>query len=178
MGGTGIAAGERISPLSAFTILFNMVVGAGCLTLPFAFSQAGWVLGLALLVVLSLVAWLSSMWVAETLAVASARARVEARGEGAEDEVLLPADAEDEWGPKAPYYIGSKQEVGLMAEAFLGRWGGIFAVRRLFVRGRIVQESSSSTGEEERGIEEAAQTVGCTRFAGAALVSPEDVESR
>lgn len=52
--------------------IFNLIVGTGALTLPSAFSHAGWVLGSTLIVVLAFASYMTVTFVIETMACANA----------------------------------------------------------------------------------------------------------
>ncbi|XP_065659923.1 transmembrane protein 104 isoform X3 [Hydra vulgaris] len=60
----------------AFVYVFNLIVGAGALTLPKAFAQTGWVLGLAALGVLALMSYCTTTFMIEAMSIANAIIRI------------------------------------------------------------------------------------------------------
>ena len=68
--------------------MFNLIVGAGPLTLPKAFSMAGVVLGSLLLVFLAFMSFMTSTFMIEAMANANAYARYQLRQEKKEDQEL------------------------------------------------------------------------------------------
>jgi hypothetical protein len=64
----GVAFSGTYSPTTGFVFLFNLIVGAGALTIPHAFAQVGLVYGLLALFLLSLVSYISATFVVESIA--------------------------------------------------------------------------------------------------------------
>lgn len=134
-----------------FVFIFNLIVGTGALTLPSAFSHAGWVLGSILIVVLAFASYLTVTFVIETMACANAihnwkhlqyikRDQVEEHDEdGYLDRTLLVASDGDDDGvtdasiEQTPlnimycrnqyYSLSKKIELGEMANMFFGPVG-------------------------------------------------------
>lgn len=52
--------------------MFNLIVGTGALTLPFAIAKAGWLLGIVLLIILAFISYMTVTFVIETMACANA----------------------------------------------------------------------------------------------------------
>ncbi|XP_055606067.1 transmembrane protein 104 homolog [Uranotaenia lowii] len=65
-------AQEEYPTWVGFVFIFNLIVGTGALTLPSAFSHAGWVLGSGLIVVLAFVSYMTVTFVIETMSCANA----------------------------------------------------------------------------------------------------------
>lgn len=63
----------------AFVYIFNLIVGAGALTLPLAFSNAGVILGTILLVVLAFMSYMNATYMVEAMATANAYDRHKSR---------------------------------------------------------------------------------------------------
>lgn len=63
---------DRYSQWMGMVYVFNLIVGTGALTLPAAFAQSGWILGLALIAMLSFMSFLTATFVIETMASANA----------------------------------------------------------------------------------------------------------
>ena len=68
------AAGEtkRYSSTVAVAYIFNLIVGAGALTIPHAFAQVGVVLGVGFLVLLAMLGFVSATFVVEGMACSNA----------------------------------------------------------------------------------------------------------
>lgn len=66
------SAQEEYPTWVGFVFIFNLIVGTGALTLPSAFSHAGWVLGSVLIVVLAFASYMTVTFVIETMACANA----------------------------------------------------------------------------------------------------------
>lgn len=52
--------------------VFNLIVGTGALTLPAVFAQAGWFLGLLLVITLAFVGFITVTFIIESMACANA----------------------------------------------------------------------------------------------------------
>ncbi|OQR87585.1 hypothetical protein ACHHYP_08516 [Achlya hypogyna] len=65
------------SPATGFVFLFNLIVGAGALTIPHAFAQVGLLYGLAALGLLGLVSYVSATYVVEAIAGVNALRRLD-----------------------------------------------------------------------------------------------------
>ncbi|XP_058452202.1 transmembrane protein 104 homolog [Malaya genurostris] len=66
------SAQEEYPTWIGFVFVFNLIVGTGALTLPSAFSHAGWLLGTIVIVVLAFVSYVTVTFVIETMACANA----------------------------------------------------------------------------------------------------------
>ncbi|XP_053694923.1 transmembrane protein 104 homolog [Sabethes cyaneus] len=66
------SAQEEYPTWIGFIFIFNLIVGTGALTLPSAFSHAGWLLGTVLIVVLAFASYVTVTFVIETMACANA----------------------------------------------------------------------------------------------------------
>eukprot|EP00729_Bicosta_minor_P005524 gene5524-5614_t len=60
------------SPMIGFAFMFNLIVGAGALSMPEAFSSAGWLTGTFMLSLLALLSWMSATFVVEAMSIANA----------------------------------------------------------------------------------------------------------
>ncbi|XP_055546899.1 transmembrane protein 104 homolog [Wyeomyia smithii] len=146
-------AQEEYPTWIGFVFIFNLIVGTGALTLPSAFSHAGWLLGSVLIVVLAFASYVTVTFVIETMACASAiqnwkrlqfikRDRVVEHDEDSNVEMITEpliatvdgddqlTDASIEQTPlnimycRNQYYsLSSKIELGEMANLFFGRIG-------------------------------------------------------
>lgn len=147
------SAQEEYPTWIGFVFIFNLIVGTGALTLPSAFSHAGWVLGSGLIVVLAFVSYITVTFVIETMACANAiqnwkrlqfikRDRVIEYDEDSNVETVTQpliasgvdggdvTDASIEQTPlnimycRNQYYsLSNKIELGEMANLFFGRVG-------------------------------------------------------
>eukprot|EP00792_Barthelona_sp_PAP020_P008894 TRINITY_DN3256_c1_g3_i1.p1 TRINITY_DN3256_c1_g3~~TRINITY_DN3256_c1_g3_i1.p1 ORF type:complete len:489 (+),score=94.70 TRINITY_DN3256_c1_g3_i1:27-1493(+) len=61
-----------IAPFSAFTLIFNLVVGIGSMTLPSHFYEAGLVLSIVLISFLSIISYISASYVVEAMSICNA----------------------------------------------------------------------------------------------------------
>ena len=59
--------------------IFNLIVGVGALALPHAFSDAGFLLGTILLVILAFMSYMNATYMVEAMATANAYDRHESR---------------------------------------------------------------------------------------------------
>ncbi|XP_011703756.1 PREDICTED: transmembrane protein 104 homolog isoform X2 [Wasmannia auropunctata] len=122
--------------------IFNLIVGTGALTLPAVFSQAGWALGLSVILVLAFISFVTVTFVIEAMASANAivmwrhnqqRKRVlQTTGESgpsnsdSEDTPLVAAalsTSPDRSDTCRYYVIRDKIEMGQMASIFFNRFG-------------------------------------------------------
>eukprot|EP00038_Savillea_parva_P000396 m.95945 g.95945 ORF g.95945 m.95945 type:complete len:582 (-) comp10132_c0_seq1:67-1812(-) len=72
MGGGGPPDGSAYSNGIGAVYVFNLIVGAGALSLPNAFSQAGWLSGTLLLCVLAFFSYVTSTFMVEAMSLANA----------------------------------------------------------------------------------------------------------
>ena len=56
----------------AFVYIFNLIIGVGALSLPLAFSDAGYVLGILLLLMLAFMSYVTATFMVEAMATANA----------------------------------------------------------------------------------------------------------
>lgn len=147
------SAQEEYPTWVGFVFIFNLIVGTGALTLPSAFSHAGWVLGSILIVILAFASYVTVTLVVETMACANAiqnwmrlqlikRDRVIEHDEDSNVETITEplvqagtvddnlTDASIEQTPlnimycRNQYYsLSTKVELGDMANLFFGRIG-------------------------------------------------------
>lgn len=61
----GLFGKDGYTPLVCYAFTVNYILGVGCLGIPYAFLQSGMVLGSILVVALSMVSYLTVLWVAE-----------------------------------------------------------------------------------------------------------------
>lgn len=128
--------GSKYGTLTAILYGMNMVLGTGPLTLPYAFAQAGFLLGSFFLGVCALLGYITSTYVIETLAVVNAVSFENAEKDliSRDGSGLRIADLDDEQSPKAQalltnrmrkqmpdkvYRIRERTEIGTMADRIL-----------------------------------------------------------
>ncbi|XP_013387562.1 transmembrane protein 104 isoform X2 [Lingula anatina] len=75
MAGDVTDTGTLYSPAVGLVYVFNLIVGTGALTMPKAFSGAGWLLSLIMVVFLAFTSYLTVTFVIEAMAAANARIR-------------------------------------------------------------------------------------------------------
>nr|CAD7430571.1 unnamed protein product [Timema monikensis] len=125
--------------------VFNLIVGTGALTLPSVFNQAGWALGVSLIMVLAVISFITVTFVIESMAAANAivqwkrlqqMKRVshiiqaalqasESQDEDSEDTPLFSPELLEKF-PSTPhryYLIQERIEMGQMATLFFSRFG-------------------------------------------------------
>ncbi|OQS02085.1 hypothetical protein THRCLA_05511 [Thraustotheca clavata] len=76
MAGGSVDAGSSYSPSTGFVFLFNLIVGAGALTIPHSFAQVGLLYGTGALCLLALVSYISATFVIEAIAGVNALRRL------------------------------------------------------------------------------------------------------
>lgn len=59
-------------PLLSMCFVFNLIVGTGCSALPKAFSEAGWILGGAVILIIGVMGYASATFVVEAMSNANA----------------------------------------------------------------------------------------------------------
>lgn len=133
--------GATYSRAVGLVYVFNLVVGTGALTMPKAFSSAGWLLSLITILVLSLMGFMTVTFVVESMAIANALTKKQIRSSAAVNDdaeyreqennerepLLLNAalDSVDEQDVN-PYEITKQMELGQMARMFFNRVGTVF----------------------------------------------------
>ncbi|XP_064638379.1 transmembrane protein 104-like isoform X2 [Lineus longissimus] len=72
MAGDITEAGASYSQGVGLIFVFNLIVGTGALTMPYAFSQSGWLLSLIFVIALAFMSYMTVTFVIETMAAANA----------------------------------------------------------------------------------------------------------
>ncbi|XP_037091660.1 transmembrane protein 104-like [Pollicipes pollicipes] len=129
--------------------VFNLIVGTGALTLPAAFAESGWALGLCLIIMLAFMSYLTATFVIEAMAAANAiihwrrQRRVKRRAETpggalASSSGSSPRGSVGDASPSSEelrllepdpvslneyYNITETVEMGKMASFFFSKWG-------------------------------------------------------
>ncbi|KDO23087.1 hypothetical protein SPRG_11931 [Saprolegnia parasitica CBS 223.65] len=108
------------SPVTGFVFLFNLIVGAGALTIPHAFAQVGLLYGLGALCLLGLVSYVSATFVIEAIAGVNALRRLSnppvLTKQGSLTMVLSGASqAVDEASEAVPFLTHTEEEEGYVA---------------------------------------------------------------
>lgn len=87
------------SPLTGFVFIFNLIVGAGALTIPRAFAQVGLVYGSMALATLAITSYVTATFMVEAIAGVNALRRrerqVSATAAGATADITGDSDVED-----------------------------------------------------------------------------------
>ncbi|KAJ7369343.1 hypothetical protein OS493_039701 [Desmophyllum pertusum] len=78
----------------AFIYVFNLIIGVGALTMPKAFSNAGWLVAIVLTGALCLMSFITSTFMVEAMAAANAVLRIRAR----EKSLSIPPSASSSSG--------------------------------------------------------------------------------
>ncbi|KAJ8678695.1 hypothetical protein QAD02_014482 [Eretmocerus hayati] len=136
------AGAEQYSIWVGLIFVFNLIVGTGALALPFVFSQAGWLLGTTVVLILAFISYITVTFVIESIASANAiitwkktqerRRALQASGDGghansdSEDTPLVTTSSEnpDDNDESQRYYaIQQKVEMGEMASMFFNKIG-------------------------------------------------------
>eukprot|EP00656_Telonema_subtile_P012903 TRINITY_DN16531_c0_g1_i1.p1 TRINITY_DN16531_c0_g1~~TRINITY_DN16531_c0_g1_i1.p1 ORF type:complete len:505 (+),score=110.80 TRINITY_DN16531_c0_g1_i1:202-1716(+) len=65
-----------VSNISGYLIMMNVIIGSGCLGLPYAFSQGGWLLGICVIGFSTIINSITMGWLLESMARADAIERV------------------------------------------------------------------------------------------------------
>lgn len=72
MAGENTDTGDSYSTVTGLVYVFNLIVGTGALTMPAAFSHAGWLVSLLVLLALAFMSYLTTTFVIEAMATANA----------------------------------------------------------------------------------------------------------
>ncbi|XP_028395214.1 transmembrane protein 104-like isoform X2 [Dendronephthya gigantea] len=121
---------SQYNSLAGFVYIFNLIVGAGALALPKAFSEAGLLLSAIIIVILAFLSFMTCSFMVEAMAIANAvlqqkeKAKIENHEiETLQDEsrTLLSNNAEINGQPS--FEIRKKVEMGEMARMFFGKIG-------------------------------------------------------
>ncbi|XP_064638395.1 transmembrane protein 104-like isoform X4 [Lineus longissimus] len=136
MAGDITEAGASYSQGVGLIFVFNLIVGTGALTMPYAFSQSGWLLSLIFVIALAFMSYMTVTFVIETMAAANAvlrhRAAEKIRQKSSTDNTFsdrqsnevtpLLARAADVY--QTDYYdIAARVELGQMASLFFNKVG-------------------------------------------------------
>ncbi|XP_046734231.1 transmembrane protein 104 homolog isoform X2 [Diprion similis] len=159
---------DQYSTWVGLIYIFNLIVGTGALTLPAAFSRAGWALGLTLILILAFISFVTVTFVIEAMASANAvvtwkriqqrKRTLQISGESAasnsdsEDTPLVSTTAgspERHCANYRYYAIQEKIEMGEMASIFFTRTGvtlfylcfAIYLYGDLSIYGAVVAKS-------------------------------------
>ncbi|GLE04372.1 hypothetical protein PINS_up013302 [Pythium insidiosum] len=101
-GGGGPSIGSY-SPLTGFVFIFNLIVGAGALTIPHAFAQVGLLYGALALALLALTSYVTATFMVEAIAGVNAlRKRPRELEVGVDDAAHKSAGADTSDGDDAP----------------------------------------------------------------------------
>ncbi|XP_032231273.1 transmembrane protein 104 [Nematostella vectensis] len=130
--------GDLYSSPVAFVYVFNLIIGAGALTMPKAFAGAGWIVSTVLICVLCGMSFITSTFMVEAMAAANALLVVQRREKKeydglvsqsvtqssnvAEVEPLLNSYKVD-MKENNLYDIKVRVEMGQMAKLFYNKWG-------------------------------------------------------
>ena len=114
---------DQYNSLAGFVYIFNLIVGAGALALPKAFSEAGLLLSAVIVAFLAFLSFLTSSFMVESMAIANAVLREKEESErnetGNESSTLLDTQVNDQ----PSFAIVKKVEMGEMAHLFFGKIG-------------------------------------------------------
>ncbi|CAB4030161.1 transmembrane 104-like, partial [Paramuricea clavata] len=75
---------SQYTSLAGFVYIFNLIVGAGALALPRAFSEAGLLLSAVIVVILAFLSFMTCSFMVESMAIANAILRQKAHDEESE----------------------------------------------------------------------------------------------
>lgn len=142
---------DQYSPYTALLYIFNLIVGTGALTLPKAFSGAGWLFSSIVLIFISFVSYVTATFVIEAMAICNAliqweklekmkrvsrylRLTVDAVESSddelseTEDSLMLPAAYIDNFPsePKRLFTLDIKCELSEMATTLFNKGGQLF----------------------------------------------------
>ncbi|XP_077300532.1 transmembrane protein 104 homolog isoform X2 [Arctopsyche grandis] len=136
--------GARYSMLVGLVFIFNIIVGTGALTLPGAFSKAGWLLGTISIIFLAFMSFITATYVIECMACANAI--IKWRNSGLANSPFVSEESADENTPinqdrpdrnaneierlistvSSRYYaLDNRVELGEMAVLFFSRFGKV-----------------------------------------------------
>ncbi|XP_066934726.1 transmembrane protein 104-like [Clytia hemisphaerica] len=141
----------------AYVYLFNLIVGAGALTMPQAFAQTGWVLGTVAMAVLALMSFCTSTFMIEAMSIGNAMIRLKNQKQQPNVISRTPDDPDDSGNELEPaegspllinsdehssgdlYGIDKKVEMGDLAEMFFSKAGLIayYVVIALYLYGDL-----------------------------------------
>ncbi|XP_076853357.1 transmembrane protein 104 [Brachyhypopomus gauderio] len=107
MAGGITETGEPYSPFVGLVYMFNLIVGTGALTMPKAFSTAGWVVSLALICFLAFMSYMTTTFVIEAMAAANALLRWKRR----EQEEIKDSDSSSDYSDDEVITRGQSDQV-------------------------------------------------------------------
>jgi len=138
---------DQYSSWTALLYVFNLIVGTGALTLPKAFSDAGWIFSMILMVILAVLSYMTATFVIESMATCNAiiqwtyldrlrrvnrylRLAVQADSSdeehGGEDDMLLSPEYIEHSFPSEPkrfFTLDLKMEMSQMASTVFNKFG-------------------------------------------------------
>ena len=112
--------GDQYGTFVAYGFVFNLILGSGPLTLPFAFHKAGMLLASGFVLLVAGAAFIAATYIVESMSLAAAFAR------GEEGVPLIVNAAEVD--PVAVFALDSRQELGTMAARFFPRAGHLASI--------------------------------------------------
>ncbi|XP_026859154.2 transmembrane protein 104 [Electrophorus electricus] len=107
MAGGITETGEPYSPFVGLVYMFNLIVGTGALTMPKAFSTAGWVVSLALISFLAFMSYMTTTFVIEAMAAANALLHWKRR----EQEEIKDSDSSSDYSDDEVIIRGRSEQV-------------------------------------------------------------------
>ncbi|XP_045212425.2 transmembrane protein 104-like isoform X2 [Mercenaria mercenaria] len=113
--------GTHYSKSVGLIYVFNLIVGTGALTMPKAFEQAGWILSLITIIILSFMSFLTVTFVTEAMGIANALLKKKDTQKAIEDSEETPLIAEHP--DTNPFEISMRTELGHMAGLFFNKIG-------------------------------------------------------
>ncbi|EGD76595.1 hypothetical protein PTSG_07712 [Salpingoeca rosetta] len=121
MAGGGVDDGSTYSPLVGGVYVFNLIVGAGALAMPKAFSESGYIGGCILVALLAAFSYLTVTFMIEAMAIANRFRRHEERQRHVQSSEVAPLINETE--AANPFEITHRTEMAEMAKMFFSTWG-------------------------------------------------------
>ena len=125
--GVLIETGSQIRPLTGLIFIFNLIVGTGALTMPKAFSDAGWLLSSIIIMFLGMTSFITVTYVKETMSISNAvylKTQPETEKEepkivNNEEEPLIDSKSSQ----RDIFDIKLRFELGQMARMYFRPWG-------------------------------------------------------
>jgi amino acid permease len=132
-------SGAQYSEIVGFVYVFNLIVGTGALTMPAAFKEAGWLVGLVAIIVLAFMSYMTLTFMTEAMAITNAKLRLKqvlsqsTVKEESTEAVVNTDERRPLLEPKVAYTdikpsfeITQRVEMGTMAVMFFNRVGMVF----------------------------------------------------
>ncbi|BES91967.1 Transmembrane protein 104 [Nesidiocoris tenuis] len=142
---------DQYSTYTALLYIFNLIVGTGALTLPKAFFDAGWVLGIKMTVVMAMMSYITATFVIEAIsrchsiiqwervermkrlsreivtAMESEEDEADDDPDSAESSLMLPSEYIENFPsqPQRMYTLDVRVELSVMASTVFNRFGQI-----------------------------------------------------